>query len=164
MDVKIRNAQYDVLAAFTEKAGTFSLAGGTALELYCLHHRFSRNLDFFSPVYNVSEIDRLLPAIRKETGTTPKLESELSVAGKAEVRFYTMPIRGSKRPPLHLFLKTISPVWRKGLVHWYQTFSRHDFKLSLLDLEMYDQPIESRRVIRHLDGEIQKFINEVVNG
>lgn len=47
MDRAIRKAQKDVLKVFAGKAKDFALAGGTALELYYLHHRFSADLDFF---------------------------------------------------------------------------------------------------------------------
>ena len=46
MDKKLRKAQLEILRIFSLRAGSFALAGGTALELYYLHHRFSVDLDF----------------------------------------------------------------------------------------------------------------------
>ena len=98
MDTLIRSAQKEVLAVFAEKAGGFALAGGTALELFYLHHRFSSDLDFFSPRYSLSEIERLVGAFRKSCRRALSLESELEAAGKARVRFYTLPVKGAGRP------------------------------------------------------------------
>lgn len=98
MDAKIRAAQKQVLAVFSKEAVDFALAGGTALELYYLHHRFSADLDFFSSSYNLSHIQRLVEALKKRLHKRVRLESELMIGGKAKVRFYTMPLKGSNRP------------------------------------------------------------------
>lgn len=97
MDAKIRQAQKRVLSLFSKESTGFALAGGTALELYYLHHRFSAALDFFSPRFNVSDIDRLIAMLKKTTGNI-HLESELMAGGKARVRFYTVPVKDSERP------------------------------------------------------------------
>ena len=65
MDKKIRQAQYEVLEAFSRAKSGFALSGGRALELYYLHHRFSWDLDFFSPEYDLKEIDRLVSVFSK---------------------------------------------------------------------------------------------------
>jgi predicted nucleotidyltransferase component of viral defense system len=65
MDSAIRTAQKEILRVFSKTAGNFALAGGTALELFYLHHRFSVDLDFFSPTYSISEIERLVAAAFK---------------------------------------------------------------------------------------------------
>lgn len=98
MDHNIREAQKRVLRVFSKEAKDFALAGGTALELYYLHHRFSSDLDFFSPKYSATEIDRLIGALREEIDKKIRLESELTAGGRAKVRFYTMPAKGAKRP------------------------------------------------------------------
>lgn len=98
MDTKIREAQKKILKIFADKAGNFALAGGTALELYYLHHRFSADLDFFSPKYNLSEIKSLVTAFGKHIGKKPKLEAEFIASRKAKVCFYTIPIKNSDRP------------------------------------------------------------------
>lgn len=95
METKLRQTQLDVLRIFSRHAGGFALAGGTALELYYLHHRFSRDLDFFSPGYDLREIDAVIAGIGKEYGRTPVLEQELQVTGKARVRFYSLKIKGT---------------------------------------------------------------------
>ena len=98
MDSKLREAQKLVLEAFSREKGDFALAGGTALELYYLHHRFSSDLDFFSKKYLVSEIDALVAAFEKYLDRKIRLESEFVSGNKAHVRFYTMPVKGSARP------------------------------------------------------------------
>ncbi len=98
MDSKLREAQMDVLRAFSKAAGGFALAGGTALELYYLHHRFSADLDFFSPKFDLSRIHRLVSLFKKRIHRKITLESERMAGGMAKVHFYTMPVRGSSRP------------------------------------------------------------------
>jgi len=98
MDSKIRAGQKRILHVFSQEARDFALAGGTALELYYLRHRFSADLDFFSRRYNLAEIERLVRAFKRHLRQEVKLESELMVGGKAKVRFYTMPVKGSARP------------------------------------------------------------------
>lgn len=98
MDLKIREVQKHILNVFSRKAGDFALAGGTALELYYLHHRFSADLDFFSPRYNISEINNLINEFKKHVAKKVHLESEFIAGGRAKVRFYTISVKGLKRP------------------------------------------------------------------
>ena len=98
MDSKIREAQQKILKIFSGRSGSFALSGGSALELYYLKHRFSVDLDFFSPKYNPAEINGLISEFRKCSGSRIKLESEFVAGGRAKVRFYTVPIKGSGRP------------------------------------------------------------------
>jgi predicted nucleotidyltransferase component of viral defense system len=98
VDLKIRKAQKDVLKAFSKVTRTFALAGGTALELYYLHHRFSSDLDFFSPRYDLKEINNIVARIAESQGVKIKLQSEFAAANRARVRFYTLPVKNSARP------------------------------------------------------------------
>jgi predicted nucleotidyltransferase component of viral defense system len=98
MDNKIREVQKKVLKVFAAEAKNFALSGGTALELYYLHHRFSADLDFFSPKYNLSEIESLVTVFGKHIGRKLKLETEFITSRKAKVRFYTVPVKNSGRP------------------------------------------------------------------
>lgn len=98
MDFKIRGAQLKILDVFSKKAEDFALSGGTALELYYLNHRFSADLDFFSPKYELAEINDLVLAFKKHLNCKIELESEFMAGGRANVRFYTIPIKGSDRP------------------------------------------------------------------
>lgn len=236
MDPAIRSAQKEVLKVFSKTPGDFALAGGTALELFYLHHRFSADLDFFSPTYCFSEIERLVAAFRRSCRRDMRLESELEASGNARVRFYTMPVKGTRRSlkidfvedvlfkkpvirrrggirvysaeniylqkiaaisgtrpvldevgrevsegrgeardvfdlyrlsknvqPLHQFLPKAPAPWQKGLVHWYRTFSRQGLKLALMDLDIYDPNFDSREMIRHLEIEIKRFIQGVID-
>jgi predicted nucleotidyltransferase component of viral defense system len=98
MDKQIRKTQEHILKVFSQEAKDFALAGGTALELYYLHHRFSADLDFFSRQYNLSEINNLISAFKKHVNKKIKLESEFIAPGRAHVRFYTIPVKGTRRP------------------------------------------------------------------
>ncbi len=66
--------------------------------LYYLRHRFSADLDFFSPKYNLEEIDKLISGFRKYSRGKIKLESEFIRGKGAKVRFYSVHIKGSIRP------------------------------------------------------------------
>lgn len=96
MDKDIRGAQKEVLNVFSKEKTSFALAGGTALELYYLHHRFSVDLDFFSSKYTNREVNAIVSKLRKNFKGI-KLESELQVLGKAKVRFYSVPLKGSRQ-------------------------------------------------------------------
>lgn len=98
MDSAVRAAQEKVLRLFSKTACDFALAGGTALELFYLGHRFSWDLDFFSPTYRLSEIERLVAVFERGCRRDIRLKSELEVGGKARVRFYTMAVKESRRP------------------------------------------------------------------
>ena len=232
MDKKLRKAQLEILRIFSLRAGSFALAGGTALELYYLHHRFSVDLDFFSPEYSLDEIKELVKGFRKSSGYKIRLESDFMAGGMARVRFYVVSIPGLDRPlkidfvedvifkhpdirkfkgvpvysadnlylqkitaitgtspveddigrvvfqgrrkardafdiyvlsnkvcPLHMFLKKLSMPLQRGMVHWYQTFSRQDLKLELLDMDIYDPDFDAKEMIIYLENEIKKFIS-----
>ena len=235
-DPKITEAQNRVLQVFAREASRFALAGGTALERYYLHHRFSWDLDFFSPVYDLAEINRLTAAFKKQVDPRLKLEAQLMAGGQAKVRFYSMPVRGASRPlkidfvedvliktpdiqtirgvrvygtpsiylqkvaaiagirpamdavgrvvqegrneprdafdlymlskkvsPLHLVLAKVDSHYQKGMIHWYRTFSRHDLKLGLLDIEIYDPGFDAREMIGHLENEIRLFAKDIID-
>lgn len=98
MDKQIRQAQNKVLEAFSKRKSTFALSGGTALELYYLHHRFSFDLDFFSPEYSLKEIETMVSAFRDALKRKIKFESEFTMSNRARVRFYTIDIPNSERP------------------------------------------------------------------
>jgi predicted nucleotidyltransferase component of viral defense system len=81
-----------------------------------LHHRFSADLDFFSPKYDVREIQNLISAFEKQVNKKIHPESELTAGGKARVRFYTLPVTGSSRPLKIDFVEDVlfvRPVIRK---------------------------------------------------
>lgn len=236
MDKKIREAQQKILRFFADKSRSFALSGGSALELYYLKHRFSVDLDFFSPKYDFAEIDGLVSEFGKSSGKKIELESEFIVSGRARVRFYTVPIRGSDRPlkidfvedvlfkapkirrfggvpvysvehiyfqkivavagihsredevgrqiieggrreardafdiymlskkirPLYIFLKDVPRQLQRGMIQWYQTFSREDLKLGLLDLDIYDDKFDAKEMIIYLESEIKEFVKQVL--
>lgn len=242
MDEGIRKAQLKVLEIFAQKASTgaaasagagvdFALSGGTALERYYLKHRFSKDLDFFSPKYDLTEIRTLVDAFSKGIGADIRMENEFTQDNRAKVRFYTAKIRNSQYPlkidfiedvhfenpniekfdgvrvynahdiyfqkinaitgtrlrqngvgrevitgrgeirdvvdvyylskktqALHLFLKSLSREYQRGMIQWYRSFSRGEFKFGFLDLDVYDKELSGPDVIRHLEGEIETFM------
>jgi len=98
MDKKLREAQLKILNIFAKGSKHFALCGGTALELFYLNHRFSADLDFFSPIYDHREIGNLVRSFKKEYSPEIKLESEFTLSDRARVRFYVIPVQGSSRP------------------------------------------------------------------
>jgi predicted nucleotidyltransferase component of viral defense system len=231
MNKKIRKAQQKFLKGFAEVNSSFALAGGTALELYYLQHRFSFDLDFFSIIYNFKEIEKIINSAQKYFRPKITLENEFNAAGHAKVRFYIVEIKGSSRPlkvdfvqdvfldkpevkkikdvkvygvediylqkiiaisglslevdqvgrqifsgrrkirdafdlymlskkvkPLSEFLKDVPANFQRGIIHWYRSFSRREFKLSLLDLDIYDKNIDSKKIIIYLENQIKSFI------
>lgn len=235
MDKQIRQAQKRFLEVFAKNASLFALAGGTALELYYLNHRFSVDLDFFSPRYDIKEIDKIIFSAREIFGSKIVLENEFNAAGKAKVRFYTVNVKDSVRPlkidfvedvflekpvikkfrevpvysardiyyqkiiaisgivpqideigrqivigrrksrdifdiyklskeikSLAEFLKDIPQNFQRGVVHWYRTFSRKEFQLNLLDLDIYEKKINSKEIIIYLENQIKKFIADEI--
>lgn len=235
MDKELRKLQLDVLSAAAVNLSSFALSGGTALELFYLNHRFSRDLDFFSPKYNQKEIEIILNSISKNLNVNINLENKLSVSSNAKVQFYTLNKKESsnilkidfiedinfekpdysifnnvpvykvdliylqkifaiignapvldatgqnipagrnevrdiidlyylskKIKPLHLFINTLTKQQQRALFKWYQTFSRHDFKLQFLDYEIYDKNIDSRTIILYLENEIKTYTKDLI--
>lgn len=92
VEAKIRAMQQKLLKLLAERKTSFALAGGTALELYYLHHRFSRDIDLFSANYNLKEISQLVSFLSKGLGKAIKLESQFTSSNHARVCFYVMQI------------------------------------------------------------------------
>ncbi len=98
MEQIIRDAQIKLLEAFAGATKTFALSGGTALELYYLKHRFSRDLDFFSKKFEIREIDKIIEKFSESLAVPIKFEDQLFASNRARVRFYTVPVKGSSAP------------------------------------------------------------------
>lgn len=234
MDKALRKFQMEVLNAFKGKKTGFALAGGTALEVYYLQHRFSLDLDFFSVTYKRKEIELIIKALKTLPKASLKCENEIKLNRAARVVIYTLWKEGLKRPlkidfvednlinspkvvrfdgvpvysakdiyaqkiftvcgtliryddtgrefsegrkeardvfdiymlskkvaPLSKFIQTMPKYAQRGVVHWYNTFSRHDLKIGLIDLDIYDKAFSSQEMLLYLDNEIKKFIREI---
>lgn len=98
MDKIVRAIQLKLLESFSKVSATFALSGGTAMELFYLKHRFSRDLDFFSPRYDIKEIENIVSEFNKGIGGRLKLENELFTSDKAKIRFYTAMVKKSSTP------------------------------------------------------------------
>jgi predicted nucleotidyltransferase component of viral defense system len=235
MDTKIRQHQLKILDRFCRVSKKFAFSGGTALELFYLNHRFSRDLDFFSPEYDLKEIENLVSKFSEAISKSIKLENEFFTSNRARVRFYTVAIKGADAPlkidfiedvlfdkpdirkinnvpvydveniyfqkivaitgtrlrddstgrqeitgrreardvvdvyflskkikPLHLFLKGLPKVQQRGMVRWYRTFSRQEFKLEFLNMDIYGRNLTAPQIIIYLEDEIKRFITEVI--
>ena len=64
---KIVKDQKRITRMVTGKFPVYYLAGGTALAFY-LRHRFSEDLDFFSPAYDPAMADKVMRYIKAQTG------------------------------------------------------------------------------------------------
>ncbi len=98
MDEYIRAAQKQILKVFAIYSRSFALAGGTALELYYLHHSYSKDLGFFSARYDVKEIEDLVLEFGRSIESRTTLENEFTMPNHARVRFYTVPVKGAGYP------------------------------------------------------------------
>lgn len=116
--LKIKEAQKNLLKAFSKEPGRFALSGGTALELYYLHHRFSADLDFFSPTYNLAEINTIILEFKKYTRCAIKLENEFISANRARVRFYSASFKNLKRPIKLDFIEDV--YFKKPMIKKFQ--------------------------------------------
>lgn len=236
MDVVIRNAQLKLLKIFARATKTFALSGGTALELFYLKHRFSRDLDFFSPRYNLKEIDSLISKFSGAVDEPINFENEFTTPDQAKVRFYAVKLKGTDAPlkidfiedvffdkplikkfgiipvydikniyfqkimalvgtrlmidetgreittgrravrdivdiyylskkfeALHTFMKKLNRQYQRGIIQWHRSYSRHEVKLGVLDLEIYDNNFDVSEMIRYLDAEMEKFMREVID-
>jgi len=234
MDRALRSFQLEVLDIFKGIKSSFALAGGTALEIYYLQHRFSLDLDFFSATFNKNEIKKIVSAFRRLPGASLKMENEVRIGRAASAIFYTLSKKGLKRPlkvdfiednlisrpkivkfggvpvysvkdiyaqkiyavsgtamryddagrdffegrkesrdifdiymlskkvmPLHKFVEEMPRQAQRGLLHWYNTFSRHDFKIGLIDLDIYEKDFNSQEILIYLEGEVKKFIKRI---
>ena len=89
-------------------------------------------------------------------------ESEVGkevITGRMEARDGADLYYLSKRiRPLSEFCRELPRPQQRGMVAWYRTFSRQEFKLGFLDLELYDKNCGSKEVIRHLEDEIQTSV------
>jgi len=99
MENALRDAQFIALKAFAKTGKTgFALAGGTALELFYLKHRFSRDLDFFSPKYDLKAIKEIVSSVSHALNTAVNLENEFTAPNHAKVRFYSAKTKSSPLP------------------------------------------------------------------
>jgi len=115
------------------------------------------------PVYSVEDI--YYQKILAFVGTRLKIDEtgKEAIAGRGEARDIVDVYYLSKRIiPLHSFIKKLPPLYRRGIVYWYRTFSRNDFKLDVLDLDIYDRDFDVGTLIRHFDMEIKKIVKEVM--
>ncbi|MCD4813678.1 nucleotidyl transferase AbiEii/AbiGii toxin family protein [bacterium] len=108
MNKRLRKLHLEILNLFSKNPGNFALAGGTALEIFYLQHRFSRDLDFFSLEFNYGEIVSILEEIKKG-GYKPEFKDEITHPGKMNVHFYTIPIEKTSESLKLDFVEDVLP-------------------------------------------------------
>lgn len=111
--------------------------------------------------------DLYLQKVAAIAGTRPEFDAigRLVQEGRNEARdVFDLYMLSKNIKPLHIFLKHISRSYQKGMIHWYRTFSRHDLRLGVLDIERYEAPFDSREMITHLENEITLFAKEITHG
>ena len=67
-----------------------------------------------------------------------------------------------KIKPLHHFLIEVPRQQQRGMVRWYRTFSRPEFKIGCLELDIYDKKLDPSEVVGYSEDEIKQFISGVV--
>lgn len=102
-------------------------------------------------------------AIAGTRPTTDELGRE-TASGRWESRdVLDMYYLSNEVTPLHKFLASVPPQQQRGMVQWYRSYSRQQFKLDLLDLNLYDQNLDASAVIAYLDSEVNQFVKETLN-
>ncbi|OGW82286.1 MAG: hypothetical protein A3G33_11290 [Omnitrophica bacterium RIFCSPLOWO2_12_FULL_44_17] len=81
-----------VLQTLKDRAGSFYLAGGTALAKFYFQHRDSYDLDFFSQTYSPAQIRELVELIEGSTGKKMKLIQQSHKDGFAKISIYAFMI------------------------------------------------------------------------
>jgi predicted nucleotidyltransferase component of viral defense system len=89
MDKLLRKDQLAILKAFSADSYGFALAGGTALELFYLHHRFSADLDFFCSDYSADKVERVLLNLTKALTAKIRPQSEIDLPGRARIKVFS---------------------------------------------------------------------------
>ena len=83
--------------------------------------------------------------------------------GRKEARdAFDIYMLSKKITPLSIFLKKQPGYIKRGITHWYQTFSRQDLKLGLMDLDIYDKKFDAAQMIVYLDNQVKGFIKEMI--
>ncbi len=125
MQKDIRKIQNLILEEFSRDNCNFALAGGTALELCYLNHRFSGDLDFFSVSYNDSDIKRLVSYFERKIQSKIEFDKEFKTENRARVMFYFTEIK----PELFLKLDFIEDVFfNEPLIKKINTFPVYDIE------------------------------------
>ena len=115
------------------------------------------------PVYDVKNIyyQKILTLI----GTRLKLDDvgKEIFTGRGEARdIVDLYYLSKKICPLHKFIKKLPFHYKRDLIYWYRTYSREEFKIEALALDIYDKNFDSKEVIRYFDREIEKITEEVL--
>lgn len=64
-EITVTKTQETILKSLAGKMDNFYLAGGTALSLFHLNHRFSEDLDFFTQKFNSAEVKKIADYLKE---------------------------------------------------------------------------------------------------
>jgi len=82
--------------------------------------------------------------------------------GRKEARdAFDIYMLSKKVMPLRKFIQKMPKYAQRGLVHWHNTFSRHDLKIGLIDLDIYEKGFNSHGMLIYLENEIREFIKKI---
>jgi len=99
MDTAIRKVQLTLLKALAEwKESPFALGGGTALELYYLEHRFSRDVDLFTRDFSPAVLEEAVNKFGRVIGIPLVKQREFLSADRARIAFYTADVEEASYP------------------------------------------------------------------
>jgi len=114
---------------------SFALAGGSALEMFYLNHRFSRDLDFFTRRYNGNEIEEIVGLLKKKLGYPVSKDIEIMTPHHARAVFYMLDALGLERPLKIDFIEEVLvsnprvnmfkglPVYRVEDIYYHKIFT-----------------------------------------
>jgi hypothetical protein len=86
----IQIIQKEILRALEGKIDDFYLAGGTALSLFYLHHRESKDLDFFTQEFDATRVMEIITGIKRDTRKNIDLVSESLSDKTADIMIYNL--------------------------------------------------------------------------
>lgn len=99
MDTAIRKVQLTLLKALAEwKESPFVLGGGTALELYYLEQRFSRDVDLFTRDFSPAVLEEAVNKFGRAIGTPLVKQREFLSPDRARIAFYTADVEEASYP------------------------------------------------------------------
>lgn len=100
--------------------------------------------------------------LKEYLGKITNITNAVSYTGRQAKDVFDIYMFSKTVIPLHIFLKGLSGQIQRGMIDWYQTFSRHELKMGLLDMDIYDKKFDARKMIIYLEDEIKEFIKEAV--
>lgn len=132
MSKKIAEYQRDVLRALSGRAGSFYLAGGTALSLFYFQHRLSVDLDFFTRDFVYSDIKRIVMYLENTLKKKMTLKNRSLKDKTAKIVVYNMRFTANDALKIDFVEDTIDLLMEPKLVDGIRVLSLEDIYLRKL--------------------------------